>query len=178
MVRDLDGRRVRAHRNGEHATAVIDDLVASAPAIAAVELFGITRHGIADEHHVRLSVNGVVVADTRFDDLAAVRVQEEYLANVLVNGVNTMQVTLLADTGVAFEMVGVERGSGAPSPRRRPSAAASISPSLLRRSMRPASVARRSPRTASTRTARPRGLRRNSKATSRVFPARPRFRAT
>lgn len=83
--------------------------VAGEPGHAAVELWGITRSDIPDEHHVRLRVNGVEIADAHFDDNDALRLEGSVPAGVLVDGVNTLDVTLLDDTGVAIGIVVVDR---------------------------------------------------------------------
>lgn len=86
----------------------LDQPDAAATGTASVELWGITRDAIADEHHVRLLVNGVEVADAFFDDNDALRLQGTVPAGVLVDGVNTLQVELLADTGVSIDLVAID----------------------------------------------------------------------
>ena len=93
------------------ASAVVSlaDPVAGQPGRAAVELWGITRSEIVDDHHVVLRVNGVVVADARFDDNNALRLEGTVPAGVLVAGNNTLTVTLLDDTGVSIDIAVVDR---------------------------------------------------------------------
>jgi len=93
------------------ATVNVTDPVAGQPATATVQLWGITSDDIADEHHVRLSVNGVVVGEARFNDTAAGSVTGTIPAGVLLAGANTLQVTLLADTGVSIDLVAVDSWS-------------------------------------------------------------------
>jgi uncharacterized repeat protein (TIGR01451 family) len=86
----------------------LDQPDAAAGGIASVDLWGITRDAIVDEHHVRLLVNGVEVADAFFDDNDALRLQGTVPAGVLVDGANTLQVVLLADTGVSIDLIVID----------------------------------------------------------------------
>ncbi len=88
-------------------TATLTDPVAGAAAHVAVELWGITRDPIVDDHHAQLRVNGVLVADARFDDNRALRLEGAVAAGVLVAGANTLEVTLLDDTGVSVDIVAI-----------------------------------------------------------------------
>lgn len=83
--------------------------VAGQPGHAAVDLWGITRSDIADEHHVQLRVNGVLVADATFDDNEAMRLEGAVPAGVLLDGANAVEVTLLDDTGVTIGIIAVDR---------------------------------------------------------------------
>jgi len=90
------------------ASLDVTNPIAGQPAVAAVELWGITRDDIVDDHHVRLTVNGVLVADARFDDNDALRLQGTVPADVLQPGANTLEVTLVGDNGVYVDIVAVD----------------------------------------------------------------------
>ena len=83
--------------------------VAGRPGHAAVDLWGITRSDIPAEHHVQLRVNGVLVADSQFDDNDALRLEGTVPAGVLVAAANSVEVTLLDDTGITIGIVAVDR---------------------------------------------------------------------
>jgi len=89
-------------------TIVVDDPIAARPAVVSVDLWGVTRDAVVDEHHVRLSINGVQVADARFNDNDAKRLEGVVPAGVLVAGNNTLEVTLVDDTGVYVDIVAVD----------------------------------------------------------------------
>lgn len=95
----------------ESQSVNVVDPVVNQPAIAAVELWGITRSAVLAEHHVQLSVNGVHVADARFDDTQALRLQGLVPAGVLLPGANTLAVTLVGDTGVPVDIVAINTWS-------------------------------------------------------------------
>lgn len=91
------------------AALTLTSPVAGQPGHASVELWGITRSDIADEHHVLLSVNGVTVADAHFDDNQAMVLEGTVPAGVLVAGTNSLEVTLLDDTGVTIGIIAIDR---------------------------------------------------------------------
>lgn len=86
----------------------LDHVVAGQPAVVTVDAWGITRAPEADEHHVLLSVNGVPVGEYFFDDNDLLHAVADVPAGVLVNGDNTVQLTLLADTGVSIDIIVVD----------------------------------------------------------------------
>lgn len=83
-------------------------LVGVAPARLAVELWGVTTWPADPDHHVRLKVNGVAVADELFDGLQALTIEADVPDDVLRAGANTLTIELPADTGVAWDLVNVE----------------------------------------------------------------------
>jgi uncharacterized repeat protein (TIGR01451 family) len=93
------------------ATIATPDLVGGTPATASVDLWGISRSATEDEHHVRLAVNGVVVADARFDDTDGFTLRGDIPLGVLGSGDNRLTVSLIGDTGAAVSMVAVDRWS-------------------------------------------------------------------
>ena len=68
------------------------------PATVSVQLWGTTHTATPDEHHVQLTVNGVVITDLHFDDQALATLTGQVPAGVLTPGSNTIEVTLLTDT--------------------------------------------------------------------------------
>lgn len=85
--------------------------VPGAAATVSVDLWGITRDATPDEHHVRLFVNGVEIADTHFDDNRALRLEGSVPPGVLVAGNNTIEVELVGDTGVFVDIVAIDAWS-------------------------------------------------------------------
>ncbi len=92
-------------------TSVINvaDPLTDQTATAAVDLWGITRYDVDDEHHVTLKVNGVTIADAHFDDTNAYRLAGTIPSGVLVAGANTLVVTSIGDTGVPVDIIAVDR---------------------------------------------------------------------
>lgn len=93
------------------ATLATPHLVGGTPATVAVDLWGISRSATADEHHVRLAVNGVVVADQRFDDNRGFTLRGDIPLGLLNAGNNTLTLSLVGDTGAAVSMIAVDRWS-------------------------------------------------------------------
>ena len=87
---------------------MVSSPIAGQSAIASVELWGITRDDIIDDHHVRLTVNGVAVGDARFDNNNALLLQGTVPAGVLRAGGNTLEVTLVGDNGVSVDIIAVD----------------------------------------------------------------------
>jgi uncharacterized repeat protein (TIGR01451 family) len=91
------------------ATTTIDlaDVVTDQPATVAVGVWGMTYSPVPNEHHVRLSVNGQVVAEAVFDGLDSTELQATLPAGLLQSGANTFEVTSLADSGVMVDFTAV-----------------------------------------------------------------------
>jgi uncharacterized repeat protein (TIGR01451 family) len=73
-----------------------------------VSVWGISKWPQEAEHHVRVAVNGLVVADQRFDDLEAPVIEGVIPDGLLAEGANTVTVTLVGDTGVPLDMVALD----------------------------------------------------------------------
>ena len=99
----------RGRTTNATATLATPDLVGGTPASVAVDLWGISRSATVDEHHVRLAVNGVVVADQRFDDNDGFTLRGDVPLGVLNAGDNTLTLSLIGDTGATVSMVAVDR---------------------------------------------------------------------
>jgi hypothetical protein len=93
------------------ATLAAPHLVGGTPASVAVDLWGISRSATVDEHHVRLAVNGVVVADERFDDNDGFTLRGDVPLGLLNAGNNTLTLSLIGDTGATVSMIAVDRWS-------------------------------------------------------------------
>ncbi|MCB0955579.1 MAG: hypothetical protein KDB12_05405, partial [Ilumatobacter sp.] len=89
----------------------LDHVVAGQPGVVTVDAWGITRSPELDEHHVALTVNGVQVGTYYFDDNELLHAVADVPAGVLLDGDNTVQLTLLADTGVSIDIVVVDSWS-------------------------------------------------------------------
>lgn len=76
-------------------------------ATVEVELWGNMYSSVPDEHHVQLLLNGVVIGEGSFDDLAMQRITVNVSSTALLNGANELKVVDLADTGVDFDIVSV-----------------------------------------------------------------------
>jgi len=88
----------------------VDDLVSvgDLPELT-VELWGVTDWPTLNpDHHVVATVNGVVVEDFEFDGLSDATFTVELPFDLLVDGTNTLELTLPADTGADFDLVHVE----------------------------------------------------------------------
>jgi hypothetical protein len=83
----------------------VDHLVAGAgPAALLLELWGMTDWPQAPDHHVRIALNGSELADETFDGLRDLRREIPLPADLLVEGTNTLTLTLPIDHGVSFEV--------------------------------------------------------------------------
>jgi DNA gyrase inhibitor GyrI len=79
-----------------------------APATLTVELWGSTDWPASPDHHVRLSLNGTVLADERFDGRVARTLTAALPQALLREGANTVTLELPGDTGVDFDLVNLE----------------------------------------------------------------------
>ncbi len=89
-------------------TVSLDAVVPGASATVSVDLWGITRDPIVDDHHVALRVNGQQVQTLRFDDNEAVTLSAVVAPGVLVEGDNLIEVVSLADTGAYIDMIVID----------------------------------------------------------------------
>jgi len=87
----------------------LDHLVPGQPVSVSVDMWGITRDAIDDEHHALLRANGQVVGEGWFDDNQTFTLSGTVPAGVFVEGDNTLEVTLLGDTGVFIDIAVVDR---------------------------------------------------------------------
>ncbi|MBI4817189.1 MAG: hypothetical protein HY791_13080 [Deltaproteobacteria bacterium] len=90
----------------------VNEMVSGQAATLTMKLWGMTSFGeVNPDHHVSIEVNGSVVANPRFDGNIEKTVTANIPAGVLVNGPNTVRVTVLGDTGTQYDLVHVERYS-------------------------------------------------------------------
>ena len=92
------------------------DRLAPGDAKLLLDLWGMTDWAQGPDHHVVISLNGVGVADRRFDGVADLALELPLPAGLLVEGENRLELTLPVDLGVQFEVVAVNR-FGASFPR-------------------------------------------------------------
>jgi hypothetical protein len=83
-------------------------LEGAAPAALTVSMWGVTNWPQAPDHHVVVLLNGMPVADERFDGLVDHRVTVTLPAGALREGSNTLTLRLPGDTGVAYDFVNLE----------------------------------------------------------------------
>ncbi len=74
-----------------------------------LDLWGITDWPASPDHHVIVKVNGVTVGERTFNGMQDVKLDVPVPAHVLNSGINTITVLLPGDTGVAYDMVAVDR---------------------------------------------------------------------
>lgn len=91
------------------SSKVVDlpDVVAGQPATVTVELWGITRDPVENDHHVQLKVNGTAVGEVAFDDADTAVLQATLPPGLLVSGANTFEAVDLFDTGAYIDMVAI-----------------------------------------------------------------------
>jgi Peptidase family C25 len=83
----------------------VDGYVAgAAPATLTVELWGSTEWPAAPDHHLQVALNGVGVADTKFDGRIAHTVTVQLPAGLLHEGVNSLTLTVPGDLGTDFDL--------------------------------------------------------------------------
>ena len=71
------------------------------PTTLKLVVWGGTDWQLSPDHHLKVSLNGVPIADQTFDGLAE-QILESLCTSwrILLKGVNTLQLTLPGDTGV------------------------------------------------------------------------------
>jgi hypothetical protein len=88
------------------------------PATLNVDLWGWTNHpDFALDHHVVVFFNGVQVADELFDGLLEVPIEVELPEGLIVEGANTLEIHLPADTGSPVDLTAFD-GFSVTYPRR------------------------------------------------------------
>ncbi len=78
---------------------------------------GIDLPGSVDDHHLQVSLNGNHIADERFDGFSYVEREYSVPAEWLVDGANTVEVSVVGDTGKFADIVYIDSvGLSAPKP--------------------------------------------------------------
>jgi uncharacterized repeat protein (TIGR01451 family) len=73
-----------------------------------VSLWGASEWTIAPDHHVMLAFNGTPVADELFDGLISHPVSAQLPSGVLLDGSNSLQITMSGDTGASWDIVNLD----------------------------------------------------------------------
>ncbi|MEI6726435.1 MAG: hypothetical protein WCN81_09465, partial [Actinomycetes bacterium] len=73
-----------------------------------VSLLGLDDTGTPNEHHVRVTLNGVTLGDVRFAGATPATASFTIPAGVLNAGANTVTVSGILDTGAPYSMVAVD----------------------------------------------------------------------
>ncbi len=81
----------------------------SAPASLKLEVWGVTSWPQTPDHHLVVSVNGTVVADSKFDGHVVQTLNITVPAGVLQSGANILTLTLPGDTGVSYEIIDLDK---------------------------------------------------------------------
>jgi hypothetical protein len=79
------------------------------PARLIVRLQGQSDFPVSPDHHVRIAVNGVAVAEEWFEGKEPFRIEAEVPAGALREGENFLSIENLGDTGAAYSMVMLDR---------------------------------------------------------------------
>ena len=105
------GMLVRAESKTWSFPFQVDSLDSSAPAALEVVVWGMTDWSKGDDHHLRVSLNDVPLSDQVFDGRVERTLKLDLPAGLLVEGTNTLQLTLPGDTGVQAEQVTLDKFS-------------------------------------------------------------------
>ncbi len=84
------------------------DALQGGAATLEVGLWGVTDWPDRPDHHVKVLVNDVEVADRLFDGLVLLPLTVDLPAGLLREGENTLSLLMPADTGVRFDMVNLD----------------------------------------------------------------------
>ena len=82
---------------------------ASEPARLRVWLEGGSDFAVSPDHHLRLSVNGYLVAETSWDGKASQEIEALLPPGVLLEGPNAFEIENVGDTGAAYSLVFLDR---------------------------------------------------------------------
>jgi hypothetical protein len=80
----------------------------SGQAILTANLFGMSASGVSGEHHARVFVNGVQVAEQSWEGITPLAVVAPFSQTLLRDGGNTIEVEALKDPGVPFSYVYID----------------------------------------------------------------------
>ena len=81
----------------------------NAPASLELVVWGVTDWPQSPDHHMLVNLNGVPLSDQTFNGLVEHIIKVDLPAGTLKEGVNTLQLTLPGDTGVAYDLVNLDR---------------------------------------------------------------------
>ena len=92
-------------------TFAADHVSATRPAYVSVSLQGASDFEGVVDHHVRVRVNGTFVGETRWDGKRPTSLDLELGPGVLREGLNTLELENVADTGASYSLVFLNRFS-------------------------------------------------------------------
>ena len=89
----------------------------SGSSILDYEIWGGTDFGNVIDHHIQITVNGTVLVDTFLDGLNTLTGRVELPADMLIDGVNDIQVNAILENGIRYSLIntnwlGLEYNSG------------------------------------------------------------------
>ncbi|MDY7092501.1 MAG: C25 family cysteine peptidase [Acidobacteriota bacterium] len=85
------------------------DVTGAAPAARlSLSLWGVTDWPESPDHHLRVLVNGTVVADETFDGFGALPLAVEVPAALLTEGINSLEIELPGDTGALADLINLD----------------------------------------------------------------------
>ena len=74
-----------------------------------LEVWGLTQWAVADDHHLKVSINGIQVGDFLFDGFNEQKLNLSIPSGVLRSGSNTLTLTLPGDRGVSYDVVSLDK---------------------------------------------------------------------
>jgi uncharacterized repeat protein (TIGR01451 family) len=89
-------------------TVTVGDLAPEGLARVQFNLWGATQTGQTNEHHVRVTVNGTAVGETRASGLKPFTLVCTFSAGLLRAGNNTIVITGIKDAGIAYSTVYID----------------------------------------------------------------------
>ncbi len=97
-----------AGASATYPVELVDPGPGSADAVLTVTLWGVTNFPVEDEHHVRLALNGVVLADEVFDGAVEHVIAAPVPDSVALDETNELQITVVGDTNVPVDVVAID----------------------------------------------------------------------
>ncbi len=82
----------------------VRDIAATGTAWIGVNLIGSTDTSSNPDHHARILLNGVPVAEDTWDGITPIRIEQTFNQDLLNEGVNTLTVIGLTDTGAPYSL--------------------------------------------------------------------------
>jgi len=101
--------------------------LASAPEPSRLDLYlqGASDFPVSPDHHLKVSVNGALIAETSFEGKSPLQVEAEIPSGLLKEGVNELAIENVGDTNADYSMVMLDRFA-VTYPRRLPAAAGAL----------------------------------------------------
>ncbi|MBI5964683.1 MAG: DUF11 domain-containing protein [Chloroflexi bacterium] len=89
----------------------INGLANSSASTMELSVWGVTDWPQDSDHHLKVSVNGIALADEIFDGLVEKKLRLNLSEGALHEGTNTLQLTLPGDSGVEAELIALDQFS-------------------------------------------------------------------